>query len=43
MWRSRELAELGYTNVKDYKGGKKEWMDTGLPTEKEWEVAETSR
>jgi hypothetical protein len=27
------LAALGYTNVRDYKGGKKEWQDTGLPFE----------
>jgi rhodanese-related sulfurtransferase len=26
------LAALGYTNVKDYKGGKKEWKESGLPT-----------
>jgi len=24
---------LGYTNVKDYAGGKKDWMDAGLPVE----------
>jgi rhodanese-related sulfurtransferase len=26
------LAALGYTNVRDYKGGKKDWIDAGLPT-----------
>jgi rhodanese-related sulfurtransferase len=26
------LAALGYTNVRDYKGGKKEWKESGLPT-----------
>jgi len=34
---------MGYTNVKEYKGGKKEWTEAGLPLEKEWELAETSR
>jgi rhodanese-related sulfurtransferase len=29
------LAALGYTNVKDYAGGKQDWMDAGLPTESE--------
>jgi len=23
---------MGYTNVSDYKGGKKEWKEAGLPT-----------
>jgi rhodanese-related sulfurtransferase len=23
---------MGYTNVRDYKGGKKEWKESGLPT-----------
>jgi rhodanese-related sulfurtransferase len=27
------LAAHGYTNVKDYTGGKQEWMEAGLPTE----------
>jgi rhodanese-related sulfurtransferase len=32
---ARELAALGYTNVKDYKAGKQDWIDAGLPTEGE--------
>ncbi len=24
---------MGYENVREYVGGKKEWMDVGLPTE----------
>jgi len=23
---------MGYTHVSDYKGGKKEWKESGLPT-----------
>jgi len=30
------LAALGYNNVKDYTGGKQDWMAAGLPTESEW-------
>ena len=30
---ARELAALGYTNVRDYAGGKQEWMEAGLPVE----------
>ena len=32
---ARELVALGYTNVKDYKAGKQDWIDAGLPTEGE--------
>jgi rhodanese-related sulfurtransferase len=28
---ARELAEKGYTNVRDYAEGKQDWIDTGLP------------
>jgi rhodanese-related sulfurtransferase len=28
---ARELAERGYTNVRDYAEGKQDWIDTGLP------------
>lgn len=28
---ARELAEMGYTNVRDYAEGKQDWIDTGLP------------
>ena len=24
---------MGYTNVKDYRGGKQDWIDAELPTE----------
>ncbi len=24
---------MGYTNVKDYAGGKQDWVDAGLPVE----------
>jgi rhodanese-related sulfurtransferase len=27
------LAALGYTNVRDYEGGKQDWIDAGLPLE----------
>jgi len=27
------LPAHGYTNVKDYTGGKQEWMEAGFPTE----------
>ena len=27
------LAAHGYTHVKDYTGGKQEWIEAGLPTE----------
>jgi rhodanese-related sulfurtransferase len=26
---------MGYENVRDYEGGKKDWTDAGLPTEGE--------
>lgn len=28
-----KLTELGYTNVRDYKEGKQDWVDAGLTTE----------
>jgi rhodanese-related sulfurtransferase len=27
------LTKLGYTNVRDYEGGKQDWRDAGLPVE----------
>ena len=24
---------MGYTNIKDYEGGKQDWIQSGLPTE----------
>jgi 3-mercaptopyruvate sulfurtransferase SseA len=32
------LAELGYTNVKDFAGGKQGWIDAGLPLETDDEI-----
>jgi len=32
---ARELAALGYTNVRDYAEGKSDWMNAGLPVESE--------
>lgn len=31
------MADLGYTNVKVYAGGKQDWIDAGLPLEKDGE------
>ncbi len=31
---AQKLEDLGFTNVKDYEGGKKEWAGAGLPVEK---------
>jgi rhodanese-related sulfurtransferase len=28
---AQELAEMGYSKVRRYVGGKKDWMDAGLP------------
>jgi len=30
---ARRLAELGYTNVRDYHEGKADWIEAGLPVE----------
>jgi 3-mercaptopyruvate sulfurtransferase SseA len=27
------LAEIGYKDVRDYEGGKSDWMEAGLPIE----------
>ncbi|MBD0330976.1 MAG: rhodanese-like domain-containing protein [Thermoleophilia bacterium] len=32
---AERLTELGYANVRDYVGGKQDWLDAGLPTETE--------
>jgi rhodanese-related sulfurtransferase len=32
---ARELEALGYTNVRSYDGGKRDWIDHGLPLENE--------
>jgi rhodanese-related sulfurtransferase len=31
---AEELTALGYTNVREYVGGKQDWGDAGLPVEK---------
>jgi rhodanese-related sulfurtransferase len=31
---SGELVSLGYRNVREYIGGKRDWIDAGLPVEK---------
>lgn len=33
---SKMLTRLGYTNVRDYKGGLREWKQAGLPTESQY-------
>jgi hypothetical protein len=30
---------MGYTNVRDYAGGKQDWIDAGLPVVKEEQPA----
>jgi rhodanese-related sulfurtransferase len=30
-WAARELEADGYTNVREYSGGKKDWQEGGLP------------
>ena len=30
---SRRLVQLGYTDVREYEGGKEDWITAGLPTE----------
>jgi rhodanese-related sulfurtransferase len=30
---AREFAAIGYDNVRDYAGGKQDWLDRGLPAE----------
>ena len=34
-WAGTELEALGYTNIREYSGGKKEWIDAGLPMVKD--------
>jgi rhodanese-related sulfurtransferase len=29
----RALTTMGYEDVKDYEGGKQDWIEAGLPTE----------
>ena len=39
---ARELEALGYTNVRSYDGGKRDWIDHGLPLENEMDRAVSS-
>ncbi|MFN2420223.1 MAG: hypothetical protein ABR527_02410 [Gemmatimonadota bacterium] len=32
------MADLGYANVKEYKGGKQDWIDAGFPLETDGEI-----
>ena len=34
---ARDLAEMGYTHVRDYAEGKQDWIDTGLPVKSDLE------
>ncbi|HUP02171.1 MAG TPA: rhodanese-like domain-containing protein [Gemmatimonadota bacterium] len=31
---ARALADMGYTDIRDYEGGKSDWVDHGLPVER---------
>lgn len=31
---SEELEAMGYTNIREYVGGKQDWVDAGFPVEK---------
>lgn len=34
-WAAQELEAAGYHNIREYRGGKKEWRDAGLPMVKD--------
>jgi rhodanese-related sulfurtransferase len=34
-WAGTELEAMGYTNVREYSAGKKDWVDAGLPMVKD--------
>jgi rhodanese-related sulfurtransferase len=36
---AKELEALGYTNVRSYDGGKRDWIDSGFALENEGELA----
>ena len=36
---SDELTAMGYRNVREYVGGKQDWIDAGMPVEKEVRAA----
>jgi rhodanese-related sulfurtransferase len=39
---ARRLVELGYTKVREYAEGKKDWVDAGLPVEREGTTAQAA-
>ena len=34
-WAASELEAMGYTNIREYSAGKKDWIDAGLPMVKD--------
>ena len=34
-WAGTELEGMGYTNIREYSAGKKDWIDAGLPMVKD--------
>ena len=34
-WAGNELEAMGYTNIREYSAGKKDWIDAGLPMVKD--------
>jgi rhodanese-related sulfurtransferase len=34
-WAATELEAMGYTNIREYSAGKKDWIDAGLPMVKD--------
>jgi rhodanese-related sulfurtransferase len=34
-WAGMQLEEIGYTNIREYSAGKKDWIDAGLPMVKD--------
>lgn len=34
-WAGTELEAMGYTNIREYSAGKKDWIDAGLPMVKD--------
>jgi rhodanese-related sulfurtransferase len=36
---AQTLADMGYSNVAEYEEGKQDWIDAGLPIEKDQQVA----
>jgi rhodanese-related sulfurtransferase len=40
---SRRLVQLGYTDVREYEGGKEDWITAGLPVESVESVVSSTR